>query len=241
MDFIDITAAHGTRFRVIHYRAGDPRPPAGGAEITRASVAFYDLAGGEKFGPNGQYVSSYYVRGVGGLMDDVDPASGLDLSGGVPNWRVDAVTMRLVRAWLNGGRWVYFTGDVRTPDGSDTSIHGDPTEEGHGESLETGWIDPDWSLSTVHDKHTDVRPDIFDPADFDPADESRDPAVWLVSVLDNRLNGIERQPGGTGTIYSADHIDVNHYTGVTVHLAAHPEGFTEDEITRAWAIILASK
>jgi hypothetical protein len=56
-------------------------------------------------------------------------------------------------------RRVYYTGDLITPDDTDTDVYGEATEEGHGATLESGWISPDWSSYVVHENRGDVAPD----------------------------------------------------------------------------------
>ena len=61
----------------------------------------------------------------------------------------------------------YMTGDILTPDDTDTNCYGEPTETGHGQTLESGWLDPSWSRWTVWERQEDVRP----IAEYDPDDE----------------------------------------------------------------------
>ena len=48
--------------------------------------------------PLGQFVSRYYMST---LLDDKDQHSGLDLQGNVPDWKIDAKQMKIVRDWLS--------------------------------------------------------------------------------------------------------------------------------------------
>lgn len=122
-------------------------------------------------------------------------------------------------------RQVFYTGDLRTPDGSDTGVYGDPCEEGHGESMESGWVDPDWSLFCIWEDRDDVRPDVRD------TDEDRSPARWLADIITDRL-GVVESHDSRGTFYAAD-AQENFSTGEIMHLAAHAEGFTDDELNEA--------
>lgn len=122
-------------------------------------------------------------------------------------------------------RQVFYTGDLRSPDGSDTGVYGDPCEEGHGETMESGWVDPNWSLFAIWEDREDVRPDVMDD------DEERSPAQWLADTITDRL-GVVESFDGRGTFYAADGID-NYQTGENMTLAAHAEGFTDDELAEA--------
>lgn len=122
---------------------------------------------------------------------------------------------------------ILYTADVITPDGSDTGVYGDACEPGHGATLESGWISPDWSCTTVYDASSDVAADAWKPAGGAPVE-------WLTARLRDRLGSVEDFDGGS--IYAAD-ADSDFVTGVSSRLAAHPKGFTPEEISAAVAAI----
>lgn len=76
-------------------------------------VEFYDadyakdgIKNSPLFGMLGQFVSRYYVRtllGEDGYGRD-DRDQGLNLDGGVPSWRLDAGTYRVILAWIREKR-----------------------------------------------------------------------------------------------------------------------------------------
>ncbi len=125
-------------------------------------------------------------------------------------------------------RQVWLTGTLVTPDDSDTSVYGDPTEPGHGEVMVTGWVDPDWSLWQVEDDRDNVRPDVMD------ADEERSPAQWLADTITSRCGSAEpdSMPGVPHWFSGVDAVD-NYGTGQRITVDAHPEGFTEKEMVEA--------
>jgi len=97
MDYsrIDITAANGVPFRIIHIPAGMRSPNRAQRDGYGAIIEFYDARYmGERFSPDGQFVSSYSSDTI------ADVASGLCLDMGVPDWQIDAEAMRVVAAWL---------------------------------------------------------------------------------------------------------------------------------------------
>jgi hypothetical protein len=135
--------------------------------------------------------------------------------------------MRLSTA--NGGivLEIFYTGTLVTPDGSD-SFDGEPCEEGHGATVESGWLDPDWSLGEVRESRDDVRPDKWHPVDGPMVE-------WIVGQLSHRLNGVEVEGAGErGTFYAVDETGPYdmHYTGVSLRMAAHVEGASV-EVLRA--------
>lgn len=91
---LDVTAANGVPFRVTIHPNGRNRFDSL-VENHGAIVAFSDLRFVEKFGPDGQFVSSYYTTD---LLER--SGYGLNLDGGIDDWTVDADTMNLVRAWV---------------------------------------------------------------------------------------------------------------------------------------------
>lgn len=106
-----------------------------------------------------------------------------------------------------------------------TDVYGEPTMEGHGQVMTSGWVQPDWSLWTVYDERGDVEPDVMGD------DEERDPITWLAETITSRLGAIDTWDGG-GSLYAVDAIE-HHYEGKSIRLAAHPKGFTDDEISAA--------
>jgi hypothetical protein len=127
------------------------------------------------------------------------------------------------------GYGVNYTADLLTPDDTDTNCYGEECEPGHGETLTSGWWRPDWSYWSVDDDRPETPYDVYEPDEFDPLDF--DHVRWLAQRLRSRLNGISDMDGGD-VIYSAD-FDAHHYEGKNIRPAAHPVGFTNDEISRA--------
>lgn len=133
-------------------------------------------------------------------------------------------------------RKIFYTADVVTPDGSDTSPDGDATLEGHGATLANGWITPD-RPQDVYDTREEVAPDVFDASEYDTDDAQRHPAFWAVSTLTDpdRLYVVEGPQGagrsvdsGELTVYSGH--SAEDLAGVSVSMAAHLSGFTPAEI-----------
>ncbi len=61
-------------------------------------IEFYDLSVDlRKFGPRGQFVSRYHASQLA-----KDSPYGLDLHGGVPEWKIDALTLQPVRLLARG-------------------------------------------------------------------------------------------------------------------------------------------
>lgn len=127
-------------------------------------------------------------------------------------------------------REIFYTATLVRPDGSD-SFDGGPCERGCGATVETGWLDPDWTLWEVHENREDVRPDTWTPDDGDPV-------AWMLERISERL-GMVDNVSGTGehvSIYAAEE-QRDFRTGVSIMPAAHPKGFTEQEIERATAAL----
>jgi hypothetical protein len=127
---------------------------------------------------------------------------------------------------------VRFTADIIRPDGSDTDVYGEPCEEGHGYVVESGWYAPSWSRDTVSD-----NPD-YAQVDRWSDDDSTDPVTWLADVLTERL-GLVGSVGPFGTSIYAAESDTDPYTGVAVRVAAHPDGFTGDDVSAAIDVMRA--
>jgi len=124
-------------------------------------------------------------------------------------------------------RQVFYTADLITPDGSDTDVYGDSCEVGHGATLTSGWVSPDWSRWDVYENKEDVKPDVY-------ANDDGDVAEWLARVINDRLGAVEGHALDTSW-YAVD-ADENYTTGVNRHMAAHPEGFTNAELYHAFNI-----
>jgi hypothetical protein len=122
---------------------------------------------------------------------------------------------------------IYYTGDLTTPNGSDIDgYYGEATEEGTGFDYENGWVDPSWSRREVYENREDVRPDTFDATDETPLIE------WIVNTLAERLGAIDLTGNvGESTYYAAE-ADEDYITGVSIRLAAHIHG-ASDEILAA--------
>jgi len=110
---------------------------------------------------------------------------------------------------------IYYTGDLTTPDDSDENCYGEPCEAGYGYSLESGWIDPDWSLWTVWENREDVRPDVIGPYEIE---EAGGLTQAIEETITSRLGVLDSWDGSTA--YAADDIQ-NYRTGERIMLAAH--------------------
>jgi len=130
---------------------------------------------------------------------------------------------------------IYYTGDLITPDGSDSSVYGDPCEPGDGATLESGWVSPDWSLGEVHEDRDAVLPDRWRPVDGPMVD-------WIIERLRDRLNGVESTGGRGGTFYALESTGPYDaaYTGVSLMMAAHVHGASESML-RAVELALVPK
>ena len=102
---------------------------------------------------------------------------------------------------------IRFTADIITPDDTDTNVYGEPTETGYGESLESGWWDPNFSLWLVfEDKESALEIEVVDDEDA------------IREEIEGVIGAIDHYDGTSA--YAADPIR-NHYTGVSVMPAAH--------------------
>ncbi len=126
--------------------------------------------------------------------------------------------------------FIYYSADVITPDGSDSDVYGEACEPGHGMTRENGWLDPDWSRDTVYESHRDVRADRYEAA------WDGDPRKWLAERLATRLEYVDLDSATWRSVYSSEGY-TDPYTGVTVTVAAHPEGFEQWEIDSALDMI----
>lgn len=146
------------------------------------------------------------------------------------------------------GTRVYYTADVYTPDPpcetqdddevgcTCSDVYGDGTEHGHGETESSGWVDPRWSPTTVHEDREDVLPDypfgtvwdldedavasqiVYDTLVERGVHDAFDYFDPLYGFLSDRIGAIDSFDGDTA--YAAD-VDENMYTGVWARLAAH--------------------
>jgi hypothetical protein len=112
-----------------------------------------------------------------------------------------------------------------------TNVYGEPTEEGHGEVMSSGWVSPDWTLWEVHEEQEQVTPDVMDEDDEEPV---QTPAEWLAETITSRLGSVDQHDGGN-TFYASD-ATTHHYDGKSIRLAAHPKGFTDEEMRQAWEL-----
>jgi hypothetical protein len=95
MKVLDINGVAGP-MRVLFVPKGEPSPNHKNSENkTDSVVEFYD--GRYPHTPEGQFISRYYV---GTLLESEGSGRGLDLNGGVPNWKVYGTTMDMVRDWV---------------------------------------------------------------------------------------------------------------------------------------------
>ena len=92
---LDVTAANGVPFRAVFVPADAayPNHPAAKRLSDQPLIEFYDRR--YPHTQDGQFVGArYYVSTIR------NGDAGLILDGGIPNWQIDADTMRLVRTWL---------------------------------------------------------------------------------------------------------------------------------------------
>lgn len=116
---------------------------------------------------------------------------------------------------------IHFTGDLIRYDGSDTDCYGEATETGDGYTLQSGWVDIDWSRFEVYAERDDVRPDTHTEQDG-PVIE------WIADTLVNRLGVIELESSNGRTVYAAED-EQDYITGDRITYAAHidaPENLT---------------
>jgi hypothetical protein len=102
---LDVTAANGVPFRVVLLPDGksDNFPYSGSWRSTEPLVEFYDARyrNVRGFTPDGQFISRYYLETLLTRGACRGEGYGLDLQGDVPNWTIDATTMRTVAIWLD--------------------------------------------------------------------------------------------------------------------------------------------
>ena len=80
----------------------------------------------------------------------------------------------------------YMTANVVVSDESGTDVYGEASE--NGETLEMGWINPDYSRFVVFEDMGDVAPlSVFDPENL-PESTDRDPlTAWKNYILSTEL------------------------------------------------------
>ena len=103
---MDIFGSSGIPMRVLYIPANEKNPhlPDTVEPFKEDSIAFYDAS--HLHTPDGQFVSDYYVST---LCEGDARETGVNLYGGVPEWRVSAMTIRLVLDWVR-----YITNLTRT-------------------------------------------------------------------------------------------------------------------------------
>lgn len=137
-------------------------------------------------------------------------------------------------------RGIYFSATVTTLDGSDTTDDGSECEPGRGYYVEQGWVDTSWSWSEVQvGPREDAVPHVWEESPFDPEDPSTDPVLWLVEEINNELGGIEE--GSDGRSMYSPGVKTFEGESISVRGAAHPFGFTEEELARALEILNGPK
>lgn len=102
-----VTATNGIRFQARILRKGDGYGADGQGPLVwedeRAGVEFFDMR--YPFTEFGQFTGGrYYVETVLANHENGDHESawgGLVLDGGVPDWKIDAAAMFVVRQWLH--------------------------------------------------------------------------------------------------------------------------------------------
>lgn len=137
-------------------------------------------------------------------------------------------------------RQIFYTADLITPDGSDTTSDGDGCEPGMGYTCESGWWSPDWSTWTVHDSQESVRPD-----EYDASWECVSVAEWAVGQMGIRLEGWAEAshwpPTGRETTYYSSDSYTHPYKGVSIRPAAHLYGFKRHELRRISELLAEAK
>lgn len=114
---------------------------------------------------------------------------------------------------------------------AETGVYGDETEDGHGERVAHGYVDPSWSMWQVDEDAPEEPHDVMDEDDA----EDYSPVQWLAHKVTERLGAIDNWDS-SGWFRQADE-ETNYTTGESITLNAHPVGFTPDEITEAARLI----
>lgn len=113
---------------------------------------------------------------------------------------------------------IYYTADILAPDETDTNVYGEPCEPGFGQSMESGWWNPDYDLWSVREKQSDVTPDVIDSKDARLDDELLTLSELVETVIEERIGSIDSFDDDSA--YAADSLD-NYQTGVRVLRHAH--------------------
>lgn len=108
---------------------------------------------------------------------------------------------------------IWVTGDLITPDGSDTSVYGDPCEPGEGMSMESGWVQTGWSRWDVYESRDDVEPFTWE-ADDGPVVE------WIIEKIHETCGWVETD-GSDGRTYYGQEADTHAYDGRSMSYAVH--------------------
>lgn len=105
---VSVTSTTGVRFNVVvletgdHYGLDDCLTVGEGNSLRLEGegpfVEFYDAR--FAFTPQGQFVSRYGVSTILGTDGYGTGTGGLNLDAGIPDWKIDAAAMDVVRAWL---------------------------------------------------------------------------------------------------------------------------------------------
>ena len=103
----------------------------------------------------------------------------------------------------------YMTCDIVT---SESAADGMPAE--------SGWVDPTYSMSTVHDSRNDVSPaSTYDPSDSDDVELYPTVADWVAATVSELLGAAD--DNGDGTFYAADSVTLDYATDETYSYALH--------------------
>jgi hypothetical protein len=119
---------------------------------------------------------------------------------------------------------LWYTAEKITYDGSDSDCYGEPCEPGTGFTMESGWVDMSWSISTLYPGAEGVAPEVWELHDG-PLIE------WLADTIIRRLGWVELNTdspasataGTSTTFYAEDFEQVDAYSGDSVRLAVHME------------------
>lgn len=96
-----------------------------------------------------------------------------------------------------------------------------------GDSCQSGWLDPDWSLFEVGgNRETDAVPTVM-PDDVD------DPAQWLAEQVGQRIGPVQCHHTDRPGAWMAVDAQQNIETGMFSQVRALAEGFTMAELARA--------
>jgi hypothetical protein len=117
--------------------------------------------------------------------------------------------------------FAFMTADIRIPDNTDTDVYGEATEAGHGETLESGWVNPTWARWEVWQDMSDVSP----VAEYDET-SGMTLDDWRADVVAEHLGSFHGSTGSTEvtptdhTYYGTDSQE-NYATGASATYALH--------------------